>query len=182
METAANHIEDSLGIGMLVHHEVAAMVSSIALKANDRGVVIVGGSMKLRDSVSATKFDLYNERLHEDSDGSDSSNFREEKELQRHRDIYYEKLSKAEHFSYYAFDGRTGRLRWKSEGETSSDDRNAFDEDDVLEDIAYSKNAHYGFENDTEKSETSSTGSNWRKYRKSVLAHSTFVLPHSWST
>ncbi len=130
-ETAANHIESSLGIGALVHREVAAMVSSLSMRSGDTGLVVVGGSMTLRDGVDDGHFELGGMRLQEDTDASDSPDFQAEAELQAKRDIYYAKVARAEHFSYYAFDGATGQLRWKRErGPASSEEDPDADEED----------------------------------------------------
>ena len=201
-ETAANHIESSLGIGALVHREVAAMVSSLSMRNGDTGVVVVGGSMTLRDGVDDGHFEIGGMRLQEDTDASDSPDFQAEAELQAKRDIYYAKVARAEHFSYYAFDGATGQLRWKQErGPASSEEDPDADEDDENDNrVRNSRHRGHGHGHGHHHHDRVTTprgykttpdalrhlgrgGSaepgeyHWRSFRSSILKQ----LPHSWT-
>ena len=97
-ETSASRIQSVLSIGPLVHREVASLVSSLSVVPGDRGVVIVGGSMMLRDGVDDGTFEISGDRVQEDTDGSDSNDFKSEVLLQHQRDVYYAKVKRAEHF------------------------------------------------------------------------------------
>ena len=196
-ETSASRIQSILSIGVLVHREVAAMVSSISIVPGDRGAIIVGGSMGLRDGVDDGTFEISGARVQEDTDASDSFDHQSEILLQKTRDVYYSKVERAERFMYFAFDGRTGAVRWKrdsgaSDGGDGQEDSN---EDDI--EVASKNNGYRMTRNDLrhvrptkrkrkeeeevevveEEVEEEKTIMDWRDFRSSVLKS----LPHSWS-
>jgi hypothetical protein len=53
-ETTLNHMEETLGLGHLVPDEVSLMVAPTPLHKHDRGVVIVGGSMRRADGTAGS--------------------------------------------------------------------------------------------------------------------------------
>lgn len=191
-ETSASRIQTVLSIGPLVHREVATLISSISIVKGDRGVVIVGGSMMLRDGVDDGTFEISGDRVQEDTDGSDSQDYASEVLLQKTRDEYYGKVKRAEHFNYFAFDGKTGAVRWKHEDgpNMEQEDLTPDDMDVGSKENGYRMtkadlrhmNVDGGGSGSSSKSgngdnEEDRTTMNWKEFRSSVL-HS---LPHTWS-
>jgi hypothetical protein len=180
-ETSASRIQSVLSIGPLVHQEVAVMISSLSIVPGDRGVVVVGGSMMLRDGVDDGSFEISGDRVQEDTDGSDSYDYKSEVILQHERDVYYAKVKRAEHFNYFAFDGRTGQVRWKHEAGAG------MEQEDLVEDEIEISSTNNGYRMTKEDlRHMNQDGSNdphdksimdWKEFRSSVLNE----LPHSWS-
>ena len=186
-ETSASRIQSVLGLGPLVHREVGITISSLSIVQGDRGVVIVGGSMMLRDGVNDGTFEISGDRVQEDTDGSDSKNYKEEVILQHQRDVYYEKVKRAEHFNYFAFDGQTGSVRWKHQAGPGLEQEDP-GEDDI--DVTSTNNGYRMTATDLRHMNTGGGGDggggdkqrdksvmDWKEFRLSMLDE----LPHSWS-
>ena len=187
-ETSASRIQTVLGIGPLVQREVAILLSPVSITKDDHGVVVVGGSMMLRDGVDDGRFEISGDRVQEDTDGSDSEDYAGEVLLQRSRDEYYSKVKRAEQFNYFAFDGRTGAVRWKHE------DGPSMEQEDVTADnmdVGSKENGYRMTKSDLrymnavgennvgsgQSNEGDRTTMDWKEFRSSVLRS----LPHSWS-
>ncbi|KAL6048323.1 Integrin-alpha FG-GAP repeat-containing protein 2 [Balamuthia mandrillaris] len=84
-----SNVRDDLS-SELYHSEVAITVAPFPVRVGDKGVVVVGGRLERRPDVARLSHEL---RDMDEEEGDEDE----------------------EHFSYYAFDGRTGALRWKHE-------------------------------------------------------------------
>ncbi|BDA41145.1 hypothetical protein COCOBI_01-8000 [Coccomyxa sp. Obi] len=157
--------------------EVAIHISNHTTRVGDRGVVVVGGSADLGDLAhhgdagSAVDEDVLEQELAmELSQEAFHGSAREGEELQDiDRGRKHQGVDVSRHFSYYAFDGGSGALRWKHEGADFHRDTERLAEElmpalDFRMDAAALEARHFG--------EVAC-----RDFRESVLA----VLPHRWS-
>ncbi|KAJ7513865.1 hypothetical protein O6H91_23G017300 [Diphasiastrum complanatum] len=143
------------------HKEVAISISNYTLKHGDTGLVIVGGSMEIQPQVH---LDPFEEELVL------------EKEAERHRhsasaneDIEDIEVGvvKARHFSYYAYAGSTGNLRWSHKSgdflRDASSSLKLIPQHNYRLDASHLDGRHYG---EVE----------CREFRESILG----VMPHRW--
>lgn len=125
--------------------EVAILVDSTAIQKGDAGSVFVGGSMSHDRETSTYRLKSLKARKKEQLTAEQANDYH--------------------HFSYYAFDGKSGGLRWKHEASTFHDVKPAHE---VLETPSNFKN---------DESRLLHQGQvDWRIFRKTLLSH----LPHSW--
>eukprot|EP00271_Cylindrocystis_brebissonii_P005161 TRINITY_DN17107_c0_g1_i1.p1 TRINITY_DN17107_c0_g1~~TRINITY_DN17107_c0_g1_i1.p1 ORF type:complete len:716 (+),score=145.26 TRINITY_DN17107_c0_g1_i1:201-2348(+) len=146
------------------HKEVAILITNQTLQHGDRGVVIVGGSMEIQPQKFLDPFE--EEMQAEDEEAAHRMAAKKGEALE---DVSGGKAGlKERHFSYYAYDGGSGELRWKHESQDFHRDASALSER-LLPQHNYKLDAnaltsrHFG---EVE----------CREYRESVLGS----MPHRW--
>lgn len=146
------------------HKEVAVTVGNQTMHKGDRGVVIVGGSMESFPQEIGEQFD---EEVAEEA--SEEVHRRSAKETEKLEDVTGNAPGLNErHFSYYAFEGGRGTLRWKHDSKDFHRDASELSQQlvpqhDYKLDASALSTRHYG---EVE----------CRDYRHSILRS----LPHSW--
>ncbi|DBA75927.1 TPA: hypothetical protein ACH3X2_008986 [Trebouxia sp. C0005] len=147
--------------------EVAIHISNYTMRREDRGSVVVGGSIEMGDLTEEDPFsdelDIEQELARLLHSGKKED---ELQDLDRETDTKGVDISR--HFSMYAFDGGTGNLRWKHEGEDFHKDAAELQDRTVPQhnhrlDAEHLGGRHYG-------------EASCRDFRESVLA----AMPHSW--
>eukprot|EP00002_Diphylleia_rotans_P007067 TRINITY_DN1652_c0_g2_i7.p1 TRINITY_DN1652_c0_g2~~TRINITY_DN1652_c0_g2_i7.p1 ORF type:complete len:678 (+),score=112.13 TRINITY_DN1652_c0_g2_i7:42-2075(+) len=148
------NLSDDLPAGFF-HKETAIHISPFRLNPTDRGSVIVGGRMDYKKS------DDYEWHSNRATNPTNSSKlFQDEMEDSSFDD-------EERHFSYFAFDGKTGKLRWKHE---AGDFHQALFDDGMLY-PQHNYKLHV-------KSNLKHIGEvDWRNYRENILQ----ALPYRWS-
>jgi len=161
------------------HSEISITVVPISLIGEDEGLVVVGGRLEpLPDSIHKPHYNIPltntivgggGEKKDDDKDflsegdNDDSHGDKHKDENELHRD-------EESHFSYYAFDAKTGLKRWSHE------------EDDFKPLNPHEKEGHRVNEHSYKQhifNELDHLGEvEWKVYRDSVLSS----LPHTWST
>jgi len=144
------------------HREVAVLITSHCMRVNDRGMVLVGGSTESSDAETPSNpaSSTLNKELKvlfgpKDRDAAEKDDM----------DVVTEHDT---HFSYYAFEGRKGALRWKHD---AGDFQNALEDHKVL----YPQHAHR-LDAHTSSNLRHHLEVDWRQYRNQLLG----VLPHKW--
>ncbi|CAI5471128.1 unnamed protein product [Closterium sp. Yama58-4] len=146
------------------HKEVAVLIANHTMHRGDRGVVIVGGSMEsdplqFEDPVEEEEAEEEGEEKHRKEAG-------DKDELE---DVSEGAAGVNErHFSYYAFDGATGAMRWKHDSKDFHRDMSALSQQLLPQhnyklDASSLSSRHFG-------------EMECREFRESILKH----LPHRW--
>eukprot|EP00238_Polyblepharides_amylifera_P006621 CAMPEP_0196591354 /NCGR_PEP_ID=MMETSP1081-20130531/69302_1 /TAXON_ID=36882 /ORGANISM="Pyramimonas amylifera, Strain CCMP720" /LENGTH=702 /DNA_ID=CAMNT_0041914685 /DNA_START=132 /DNA_END=2240 /DNA_ORIENTATION=+ len=152
------------------HHasirEVAIMATNHTVQKGDRGMVIVGGSIALGD-LESEHDPLRQELLAEEREARHRRSAGDNERLE-FADGVNDSVDKSRHFNYYAFEGASGKQRWKHE---SAD----FHRDASILADALTPQHHYKLD------ASSLTQRHFgevecREYRKSVLSS----MPHRW--
>ena len=116
-EVSLNHLgallTDVAKSGRFEFSEAAAVLTAHTAKDGDRGLVVVGGAMRRRDAVAEAR--ARGAPLDFGAKAT-QSNATAAAAAAAAADDDDAAASEAEHFSFYALDGRTGELRWKHEG------------------------------------------------------------------
>jgi hypothetical protein len=145
-------------------HEIAIMITAHAMQEGDTGSIVVGGrlqrkkldqmyNLKRSELRRTTKVPGTNDLDDEDDDEGEDQNL-----YGISPEINEEHTGEGEHFSFYAFEGMTGKLRWKHEEVD-------FHEEAHPSDMLHPQHAVHKGEID------------WRNFRYSLL-HS---MPHQWT-
>ncbi|CAI5957966.1 unnamed protein product [Closterium sp. NIES-64] len=146
------------------HKEVAVLIANHTMHRGDRGVVIIGGSMEsdplqFEDPVEEEEAEEEGEEKHRKEAG-------DKDELE---DVSEGAAGVNErHFSYYAFDGATGAMRWKHDSKDFHRDMSALSQQLLPQhnyklDASSLSSRHFG-------------EMECREFRESILKH----LPHRW--
>lgn len=147
--------------------EVAVHISNYTMRREDRGAVVVGGSIEMGD---LTEEDPFSDELEiEQEIARLLHSGKKEDELQDlNRETETKGVDISRHFSMYAFDGGTGNLRWKHEGEDFHKDAAELQDRTVPQHNHRLDAEHLGGRHHGEAS--------CRDFKESVLA----AMPHSW--
>eukprot|EP00899_Mesostigma_viride_P010191 jgi/Mesvir1/19173/Mv01192-RA.2 len=152
------------------HKEVAVLVSSLSIRQGDRGLIVVGGSMESEpqkaDSVHGDSDIVRGEESAEEAAATHSRSYGNKAKLE---DAHAPNVGGADrHFSYFAYEGSSGNLRWKHDSHDFHRDASALSQELLPQhnyklDAVAMNSRHYG---EVE----------CRQYRESVLAS----MPHRW--
>lgn len=164
----------------LPHHtttsEVAIHISNHTVHQGDRGLVVVGaashyGDLSTQNRVRAEleEADPFAEELSIESAEREHRRSERLKEMEGLKNVVDGSVDVSRHFSYYAWEGASGRILWKHQGEDFHRDSAAQSEQVTPQhnyrlDAAALAGRHFG--------ETSC-----RNYRRSVLQS----MPHRWA-
>ncbi|KAA8547443.1 hypothetical protein F0562_003693 [Nyssa sinensis] len=141
------------------HREIAISIRNYTLKHGDTGLVIVGGRMEMQSHLYVDPFEEIGMADKNAEQHRRSANEKEASENSGTVDL--------RHFSFYAFAGRTGVLRWSRKNENiqahSSDASELIPQHNYKLDVNALNSRHPGeFE--------------CREFRESILG----VMPHHW--
>ena len=143
-------------LGHMFLHEVAAAITSHSVEDHDTGLVVVGGRLRRKDEDQMYTMHRERERMAKlrSSGGAAGHSPTVDELLESEHN-----MGEPEHFSFFAFEGKSGKVRWTHDaddfyGETSP------------EDILHPQHKHHKGEVD------------WRNFRQSM----TNSLPHHWAT
>lgn len=155
--------------------EVAALVTNHSMRTQDRGMVLIGGSVELGDLSGGAEDPLEAPQVQRRWRGVMSPDKHAELDAEEVEGAEAELRSKrgldrSQHFNYYAFEGRTGARRWRHESSDFHRDTDSMADTLVPQhhyklDAASLSARHFG--------EVSC-----KEFRESVLE----VLPHRWTS
>jgi len=140
------------------HSEVAAVIGPQPIKVGDKGFVIVGARL--------------NSEKEEEEKGHDHSKPIKDDEAMENLNEKEESIDhSSKHFSYYAFDGRTGALRWQhEEGDYAATNSHSDDEDGIPD---------HSYKLHVLSSKMTHTGeADWRVFKEDIMEQ----LPHFWKS
>jgi outer membrane protein assembly factor BamB len=139
---------DEVAHGMY-HEEVAILAVPYPVRVGDLGAVVVGGRLAYGNKATNINHE------HTETD---------HKEAEEH-----EGVTDSQHFSYYAFDGKTGKLRWKHEDfdfyptDTHESERSNGHEEDLL--------PHHSFKQHVFSQVKHLGEVDWRQYKGNIFDH-----------
>ena len=166
-----------LSIHMAQHstlHEVGALVSSHTIRKDDRGVVIVGGSALHGDlrshgteGTGTATGDVLEEALQEEAEKAKHGNRVSSDQSVDETDAHISGRA-SRFFSYFAFEGATGVLRWKHEAKDFQKD---------MLDASLNLQPQHNYKLTAEAVERKEFSElSCRDFRESVIR----TLPHKW--
>lgn len=147
--------------------EVAIHISDITLRKEDRGAVVVGGSIEMGD---LTEEDPFSDELDVEEEVARllHSGKKNDKLQDLDRNTESKGVDISRHFSMYAFEGATGGLRWQHEGLDFHQDTAQLQDKTIPQHNHKLQAEHLAARHHGEAS--------CRDFRESVLA----AMPHRW--
>ncbi|KAK9789953.1 hypothetical protein WJX73_002050 [Symbiochloris irregularis] len=173
----SSHVKTEVPEQALRHarvREVAVHISAHGVRGDDRGRVVVGGSIQLGDigfhgaSGAGADEDVMEQELEAESLHQRLARSRQRNEALEGDEQLVQGMERARHFSYYAFEGATGEARWTHEGSSFHSD---------LVGLAESVTPQHNMRLDVQSLTARHFGeTSCREFRESVLR----ALPHRW--